>query len=42
MPEDTPLKVEVWPIERVIACANNSRKRAAAVDKLAASVGVAL
>jgi hypothetical protein len=42
MPEDVPLKVEAWPIERVIACANNSRKRAAAVDKLAASVGVAL
>jgi hypothetical protein len=43
MPEDTPLKVEVWPIERVIAYASNPRKRsAAAVDKLAASVPVAL
>ena len=39
MPEDVPLKVEAWPIKRVIAYASNPRKRtAAAVDKLPASI----
>jgi len=39
MPDDVPLKVEAWPIERVIAYASNPRKRTpAAVDKLAASI----
>ena len=43
MQEDVPLKVEAWPIEKVIAYASNPRKRTpAAVDKLAASVPVAL
>ena len=38
MPEDAPLRVEAWPIEKVIACASNPRKRTTtAVDKLAAS-----
>ena len=27
MPEDAPLKVEAWPIEKVVAYANNPRKR---------------
>jgi hypothetical protein len=43
MPDEAPLKVEAWPIEQVIAYASNPRKRTpAAVDKLAASVPVAL
>ena len=43
MPEDVPLKVAAWPIEKVIAYASNPRKRtAAAVDRLAASISVAL
>jgi hypothetical protein len=43
MPEDVPLKVEAWPIERVIAYASSPRKRSAvAVDGLAASISVAL
>jgi hypothetical protein len=42
MPEDAPLKVEAWPIEKVIAYARNPRTRnEGAIEKLAASISVA-
>jgi hypothetical protein len=43
MPEDAQLKVEAWPIEKVIAYASNPRKRIpAAVDGQATSISFAL
>ena len=33
MPDDVPLKVEAWPIESVIACANHPTTRSAATGK---------
>jgi hypothetical protein len=39
MREDAPLKVEAWPIEKVIAYTSDPRKRtAAAGDKLTVSI----
>jgi hypothetical protein len=41
MPDDAPLKVEAWPIAKVVPYATNSRKRSTAAHKAATSAVVA-